>query len=87
MTKHAADNTYKVEGSHKRKNTYTIGIVLSAIALASLVTFGIITIPDITGFIELVGIILAALYAGYELITNIVARKNVEPPTEYEELV
>jgi len=84
MAKHAKSNEYKVEGSDKRKLNYTIAAVISAIILAGLVTFGIITLPQITGFVELTAYLLGVIYAAYELITNIIARKNVEPPVELE---
>lgn len=82
MAKHALkkDRTYEVEGYDKRKLNYTIAAVISAIVLATLITLGITTLSGITGFIELVVIIIGVLYAGYEMITNAISRKNVEPP-------
>ena len=82
MANHALreKNEYKPEGYDKRKLNYTIAAVISAIVLATLVTLGITTLAGITGFIELIVVILGALYAGYEMITNVIARKNVEPP-------
>ena len=82
MAQHALreKNEYKPEGYDKRKLNYTIAAIIAATVLAGAVTLGIITLPQITGFIELVGLILLALFAGYEMLTNIIARKNVEPP-------
>lgn len=82
MAKHILreKNEYKPEGYDKRKLNYTIAAVISAIVLATLVTLGITTVAGITGFIELIIVILGILYTGYELITNVIARKNVEPP-------
>lgn len=86
MSKHTADNTYKVEGSHKRKINYDVAKVISAIVLAALVTLGIMTISGIVSFINLTAVILGIIYAGHTLITNVIASKNVEPPLEVPEL-
>lgn len=71
------------ESPQKRALSYTLGIVASAIVLATLVTIGVLTVAGIVSFIELIAVILGILYAGYELITNVIARKNVKPTIQY----
>lgn len=88
MAKHTIKDEYKVEGYDKRKLTYTIGLVIFAVVLATMITLGFITLASVTSFIELVIILVGILSGIYGLVTNAMARKNVEPPvtditTEY----
>lgn len=74
------DNTYKIEGSDKRKINYTLAAVISAIVLSTLVTLGVLNIVGIVSFINQTAVILGILYSGHTLITNVIARRNVDPP-------
>lgn len=65
-----------------RKTVYTVVIVVLAVALAGLITFGVITREQITEFVDTLKWLVGILMGVVGLIAATLARNNVEPPAE-----
>lgn len=76
----AANNEYKQTGWDKRKTAYTLGVVIGAIVLATLIVLGFITLQQVEEYTELVIYLVGFLGGLGYLINSALARKNVEPP-------
>ena len=77
----AANNEYKQVGYDKRKLAYTVGVVIAAIVLATLIVMGFITMQQVEEYTELIIYLVGFLGGLGYLINSALARKNVEPPS------
>ena len=66
-----------------RKNVYTAAIVVGAVVLAGAITFGALTIEDVTSFVDLAVRLVGVLGGVAALVAAALARQNVEPPTPH----
>jgi len=67
-----------------RKNIYTAAIVVGAVVLAGAITFGALTIEDVTSFVDLAVRLVGVLGGIAALVAAALARANVEPPVTVE---
>lgn len=65
-----------------RKNIYTAAIVVGAVVLAAAITFGALTIEDVTNFVDLAVRLVGVLGGVAALVAAALARQNVAPPTD-----
>lgn len=81
MGKYAAQGT-GLSDPATRKRIYTVAIVIGAIALAVLITSGIISRDQVTAFIDVLGWSVGIIIGAVSIVVAGLARRNVDPPTE-----